>query len=170
MKEFKHYGKSVYKQVIDKDFRSVLRDNNIQYIDLPLLNVDVIKYEKDGITKYAVIRDLIVPEEFVEAVYITESIPDDCNWESLVEDVDAQEHGEEPALMSTKLKHILDMAENMAREKSDDDFMSLMSGGVSTEELGWALISMGYNKDKISTMDTSDVDKSLLNDLMEWLA
>lgn len=169
MKEFKHYGKSVYKQVTGKEFRAVLRDNNIQYIDLPLIDVDVVKYEKDGITKYAVLRELVVPEDYLEVVYTTEFIPDDCDWEKLIEDVDRQERGEEPAIMPTKLKLILDMAENMAREKSDDDFMSMMSEGVSTEELGWALISLGYNKDKISTMDASDVDKDLLDNLMEWM-
>lgn len=168
MKEFKHYGKSVYKQVTGKEFRDVLRNSNIQYIDLPLIDVDVVKYEKDGITKYAVLRELVVPEDYLEAVYTTEFIPEDCDWKKLIEDVDAQEHGEDPALMPTKLRVIIDMAENIAREKSDD-FMSLMSG-ISTEELGWALISLGYNKDKISTMDASDIDKDLLNNLMEWLA
>lgn len=172
MKEFKHYGRSVIKQVADGDFRIALKSNKVAYTDLPVVGIDadVIRYNKDDATKYAILQDKRVAGEFWQAVYITESIPDDCDWERLIEDVNGQEHGEEPMQMTSKLKTILDMAEDMAREHRGFDDILKMSDSVSAEEFGPALLALGYNKDKLQDMDAYDVDSDFLKDIMGWLA
>lgn len=55
MKVLQHYGVDVVFQILEENFRDVLYNANIQYEELPLLNVDVIRYVKDGTTKYACI-------------------------------------------------------------------------------------------------------------------
>ena len=51
MKVLQHYGVDVVFQILEENFRDVLYNANIQYEELPLLDVDVIRYVKDGTTK-----------------------------------------------------------------------------------------------------------------------
>lgn len=166
-KTYLHYGIDVKKQVIDKDFRQGLTDNGISYIDLPVMDVDVIKYVNNDITRYAVIQDRIVPGEFIQAVYITEQIPDDCDWPKLICDVEAQEQGEPAEQMRSKLKMVLDIAEGMVRDKQGFNPLTILDK-PSIEDIGYALISLKYNKDKLSRMNAHDVDSEFLKDLLDW--
>lgn len=171
IKVYMHYGIEVRRQVIDQDFRQVLRDKGIRYIDLPIMDTDVIKYVNDGVTRYAVIKDLIAPEEFWQAVYITEQIPDDLDWDRLIEDVEAQEQGDDPAKMTSKLKMILDAAEQAARDnKMSAGDMDVVFNGVDIEDIGWSLIQMKYGKSKIEGMgQPDDVDADFLRSILDWM-
>lgn len=171
-KPYKHYGVEVIKQVIDKPFKSVLAEQNMSYIDLPILmdGIDIIKYTTDNRVKYAVIKGLIVPDEFYQAVYITHQIPDDLDWNRLVEDVDGQEHGEDPMRLQSKLKVVLDKAELLSRESLVDDIIKVMQG-PGVEDIGFALIQMGYRKAKLRELGAADdVDPEYLQTIIKWLA
>lgn len=47
-KIYKHYGKDVlFQQLEDKRFIDILKDNNIQYTELPILDYRVLLYHKE---------------------------------------------------------------------------------------------------------------------------
>ncbi len=105
LKEFKHYGVTVFYQVVEgQTFKRALSKVGVEYVDLPIMlpvGIEAIRYEKDGAVRYACTRDI----EGGQMVYITERIPDDLDFGKLITDVDGQRHGDAPDRMETKLKN-----------------------------------------------------------------
>ena len=57
LKEFKHYGVTVFYQVVEgQTFKRALRKVGVEYVDLPIMlpvGIEAIRYEKDGAVRYA---------------------------------------------------------------------------------------------------------------------
>lgn len=168
MEKYIHYGIEVIYQVIDTfkgNFRQTLKENGIEWVDLPILNPNVITYVKDGVRRYACIEEL--PEQS-EGIYITESIPLDMDWQKLIDDCDHQERGDAPMEMKTKAKVICEKAEALAyaaaleNRKEDDPFM-MATTEYTVEDLKCAFIALGYSVDDILGMDHHDVDEEFLD-------
>lgn len=169
LKKYTHYGVEVVYQVIDtfkkNNFRQILKENGIEWVDLPILKPDVITYIKDGARKYACIKEL---EEQSEAIYITESIPLDMDFEKLIDDCDHQERGDDPMDMKTKAKLICEKAEEMAYKSAiencaEKDPFIMATTEYTVEDLKCAFIALGYSADDILGMDHHDVDEEFLD-------
>lgn len=138
MEKYTHYGIEVVRQVIDESFTSVLKEAKCQYTELAICpEINVIKYEKDGQTKYALIHPLEGFYDYAEAVYITSQTPDDCNWELLRKDIELQKEGKEPMERKTRLAMLIENAEKLAyniMEKEEEDFNIFASAGPQIDE------------------------------------
>lgn len=169
LKKYTHYGIEVIYQVIDtfknSNFRQALKENGIEWVDLPILEPDVLTYIKDGVRRYACIEEC--PED-TEAVYITESIPLDMDWKKLIDDCNHQGRGKEPMQMKTKAKVICEKAEEMAYKSAiencaeKDPFMMAMTE-YNSEDLKCAFIALGYSREDILNMDHCDVADDFLD-------
>ena len=167
MKKFIHYGKEViYQQLNDATFRDALDKEGISYIELPLIENDVLMYEKNGIEKYACIVKGNAPDVYIENVYITTQIPLDLSWENLLLDCLGQTHGEEPMRLKTKAKMICEksismvLEENVGREK---EFWTEKK--VDPREFRLALCTLGYSIERILEMDHYDVSSEFLEEM-----
>ena len=67
---FKHYGIEVSHQLIGRKFEDCLKEKGIRYIELPLLEDKVLRYEYEGKRRYAYIVPANGREEYLEHVYI----------------------------------------------------------------------------------------------------
>lgn len=77
-----------------------------------LTQIDVLTYDKIKGRRYAYIRQLNRPDDYMEIVYVTERTPDDCNWELLVSGIEAQHNdGAVPMQQMTQAKMLLNAAE-----------------------------------------------------------
>lgn len=162
-----HYGKEVIYQCLqDESFRDYLKLNNIDYVDLPILENDVLTYVKDGVQKYACIEQGIAPDSYIEHVYLTENIPIDLSWNNLIADCKDQYHGEAPMPLKTKAKAILEKASKLAAENKSKEFDWFGDSEVTTEEIKRTLGAMGYYIGDILSMDHHDVDDDFLNTLL----
>ena len=96
-KTYKHYGKDVvFQQLQDMRFINALKENHVEYKELPILDYRVLLYSKDMEDKYAVIIPVNAVETYLENVYITTEIPQDMSLENLIEDINNQRNGEKP--------------------------------------------------------------------------
>lgn len=167
MEKFTHYGIEVVYQLLDtykgNNFRQTLKENGVEWTDLPVLEPDVLTYTKDGVRRYACIKER---QEFTEVVYITESIPLDMDWGKLIDDCDQQNNGEAPMEMETKARIICRKAEEMALEyviennKKENPFFMPR---ITPEELKRAFIALGYSREDILDMDHHDVADDFLD-------
>lgn len=150
---FKHYDKIVYCQTIEGGhFKELLKSEKVDYIELPVLDQDVVYYKR-GLKKEA--YALIKSGEY-EDVYITDSIPLDMNWDLLVKDCEAQKSGKAPMEMVTKAKMIVDKA-CINATKSTDDLLEVPKK-PDTTAIRVALAGMGYGIDDLKQMDHHDID------------
>lgn len=161
MKTFMHYGKEViWQQAYGGEFRTHLKNEGVDFIDLPILGNDVLRYSKDGRTRYACIKSVNAPDEWLEDIYITFDIPLDMSWENLIKDCDAQRHGEPPMALFTKARLICDAALEMIKNHSEFSFFE--DPDVSPADFKLALINLGYRLDDILSMDHHDVSNAFL--------
>lgn len=151
-KSMQHYGRSVFYQQGNIDFKGSLRRQEIPFVELPDLQHDVVFYRYNHGDKYAVIKS----DESGETVYLTCSIPLDLNWDALIRDCDGQLQGELPMEMVTKAKLILDRACLDATEESDDLFDTPKAPRI--EDIRMAIVKQGYSIKELSTMQHYDVD------------
>lgn len=150
---FKHYDRVVYCQTIEGGhFKELLKSEKVDYIELPVLDQDVVYYKR-GLKKEA--YALIKSGEY-EDVYITDSIPLDMNWDLLVKDCEAQKSGKAPMEMVTKAKMIVDKA-CINATKSTDDLLEVPKK-PDTTAIRVALAGMGYGIDDLKKMDHHDID------------
>lgn len=122
MKKYTHYGVEVTRQVVDS-FEKELKNNNIEYLELPINpqtmpepDSKVVKYSKDGASRYALIVPVNRPDDYAERVYLTCQTPDDCDWKLLVEDIEVQYENGDPMQMQTRYEMISKIAEKEAFE------------------------------------------------------
>lgn len=171
MEKYMHYGIEVTRQIIDKTFTSVLREAKCQYTELAICpEINVIKYTKDGQTKYALIHPLDGSYDYAEAVYITSQTPDDCNWELLRTDIELQKDGKEPMERKTRLAMLIERAEKYAYsviEKESGDFNIFASAGPQIDEgklitlIKTYLAEQGITPKDIVKMEHYDVSEEL---------
>lgn len=162
MKKYLHYNEEViYQQLADTSFKDELKKNDIDYMELPILDSDVITYIKDGKRKYACIVVNNTAETYIENVYLTDQIPLDMSWENLVLDCKGQRNGEPLMEMETKAKVICKKAEEMVLAETKCEFYEIPE--VSPEMFRLALISLGYTIDDICGMKHHDINEDFLN-------
>lgn len=168
MRKFKHYGVEVVHQYIDgyRQFENFLESKNAEYRYLPVspgndVRNNVLVYTLDGVKKYA----LLIGSSCI----ITTEIPEDGDWYNLYCDVRDQMDGEEPYQMKSKVKVILELAEQKAVEdirraaKTEmEKLMSLLPQDPEPWNVKMYLSAMGYNIEELLKMDHNDVDE-------EWL-
>ena len=166
---YTHYNIEVIRQVVEGNFKSILKNAGQEYIELAVApELDIIKYAKDGITKYALIRPLNCPDDYAEVVYLTTQTPDDCNWSLLADDVDQQHKGVAPVQRKTRAKMLLDAATKDAYEALDnaEDDNTFSAGPVDEKELLQLikinLASYGVMIDEIKTMEHYDVSEEMI--------
>ncbi|WP_367567229.1 hypothetical protein [Lacrimispora sp.] len=149
---YKRHGVDVIRQYVTS-FREVLANEGVQYTDLTIKpSVDVVTYFHGGEKRYALIKPLSMPDDYTELVYITSQTPDDCDWDKLASDVEAQHKGAAPEQRRTRAKMLLDAAAAAYGEQasvedifavpvsSDDDLIQaieiyLASHGVDAADL-----------------------------------
>lgn len=167
---YTHYGINVVRQILDSPFIITLMQNNVKFIELPLIEHQVLKYETNGIKKYALIQPLNIPDDYLEAVYITTAVPDDGNWTSLIYDIDAQHNdGAEPAQMPSRLKFCTNVASENAFKTLSDKYPAKNFGELpeipENEFLSETVIELarlGWTKDDLLCADSHDVNQEYL--------
>ena len=83
---FKHYGVDVLFQRCECSFADFLKQQGVEYTVLPYLDDIVLRYNVNGVRKYAYITYPNTIDEYVEYVYITTEIPEDLNWKNIESD------------------------------------------------------------------------------------
>lgn len=172
MKVLQHYGVDVVFQILEENFRDVLYNANIQYEELPLLDVDVIRYVKDGTTKYACIGH---EDEGYRCVYITEHIPDDLDFKLLMEDIDNQVRHGVPMEKESKLhklicKVINDITDTMAAEEPLDNFFDSGIKDPTIKDIVAAFkveyAAHAYRLDDLKNMEHSNIDPEFFQEFL----
>ena len=136
MKEFKHYGKEVWRQVLSEtNWVEELKKSGLEYVALPDIEHEIYKYVKDGKERYALIHYPDVPEEYWQEVYIIEKIPDDLNWDNIVKDY-RWEKEENPERFT--------------------DWRNLQAGHIDPKQFRLALMSLGTSLEELKEMDHED--------------
>lgn len=165
MENFKHYGVEVVAQSIDIEFNdgfeSTLKKNGVEYHYLPLVEDRVIKYSKDGETRYAFLYYPRIPDEMLEYSFITKEVPDDMNWKNLYEDYKKQSRGEEPMKLPTRAKVLCQKAEERLSGNKEFAFENFYRE-TSESEFNMSLIHLESSLEEIRGMDHHDVDLSFL--------
>ena len=105
---FKHYGIEVSHQRIGRKFEDCLKEKGIRYIELPLLEDKVLRYEYEGKRRYAYIAPANGREEYLENVYITSEIPEDLSWSNIELDYRIQREKESPMLLPSRARVLYD--------------------------------------------------------------
>ena len=172
MKTFKHYGIDVTRQIIETEFYQTLLKNNIPYTEpacSPDLNLYV--YTVDGMTKYAVVKPLSIPDAYEEAIYITTSIPFDLDFNKLVQDIEAQNDGAAPMQPKTKLKLVLDTILSQIDNKLQPFAAEaeLLSDDEIISQTVIDLAGYGYDKNRLLHSDHDDIDEDFYNKLLEYI-
>lgn len=163
MKQMKHYGVNVTIQYRD-DFREDLKKAGISYMELPILEPDVLTYEYQGKQMFVIIK----PCEESEKVYLASQIPFDMSWENLIRDCDNQDRGAEPMELHTKAYILLQDAVRVAREvkiKEAGGFLFQVAEPTDKEIVTALTLRNGVSVDELMTMDHHDIDDDVLNGL-----
>ena len=162
---FFHYGVEVLYQTIEHSFEEDLKSQNIAYTILPILEHRIVKYSIENKTRYALIRTLNVPEEYIEEIFITERMPDDMNWNRLMEDCRNQIHKENPMEMETFARVMWDKARNMVYENASKR-LDYLTWNPDKKDYEAAIIILGSTIGELLEMDHHDVPEleELIND------
>ena len=164
-RSMQHYGRYVFYQKGNMDFKGLLRRQEIPFTELPDLWHDIVFYRYNHGDKYAVIISDDLREQ---EVYITNAIPLDMSWDLLVEDCRSQMRGNHPMEMDTKAKLILDVACNQVicgiRGLMDSPEL-LTDSNVCAIRM--AIDSMGYKVKDLEEMDHHDIDLKIWNTIIK---
>ena len=175
MRILKHYDVDVAYECISKDFRSILREAKIQYEELPILDVDVVKCNtKEGKTYYACIKEV---EDGYQSIYVTAQIPEDLDFNLLIMDVYNQLVNKTPPIKKeTKLHKLISEVEKeliyfMGLAEAKNDFFTTgiidvdIKDIVQTFKIKYA--NRYYTKEDIKNMDSSDIDSDFMVRFLE---
>lgn len=172
---YAHYGEKVLHQFGGEgfDFEELLEKSGMEYGFLPVFypsnkSIAVAYYIKDGVKKYAVWDGM--------DVYMTEKIPDDCNWMNLIEDVQGQMHGEPPQKLKSRFAAAVELAVAKGRDRiynrHDCNPMEIMFLSENEEnEIFWIakyeLIDYGYSVDYIRNHKETDANEEHITKILE---
>lgn len=176
---FKHYGVEVIHQYItDDSFLHLLERNNVKYQELPT-DKWIVMYTKDDVKRYALIEQRSAPDAYVEEVYITSSIPDDCDWDNLVRDINEQKQGKAPMEMETRFHKYLKRALRNATEELGEKYCNDTSvfdpsvPSIPDDELYQCaaryMSFYGYDKERIKNADTHDVAQNSVEVVLKYI-
>lgn len=168
--EFLHYNQVV--KVFSKDSRSftdILRENEITYEEMLIVNPYVIRFSYNNRIVYACLRAYSAGNN----IYFTNVYPADGDWECLMKDIDNQDlFSKEPVETPSKVSIIIKVAYKMMRryipinENNDDGSMkTLKEKEISLMKL--MIHSMDYSNEDLLKMDHHDVDKTLLEKILK---
>lgn len=164
MEKFIHYGVEVVVQSITEKFEDQLKELDIPYIELPLIEDKVLRYIYNGQKKYAYITYSNIPDEYREKVYITTEIPEDMCWRNIELDYRGQMDNEEPRLLPSRARVLYDKAEEIIKEdRKPTSFLNWIDR-PDKKEIKLALLSLGITWDELKEMNHYDVSDSELND------
>lgn len=162
MKVLTHYGKTVYYQTSKIPFKTVLQENKVAYIDLPILGVNVVQYTADEGELYALICRI---GEHEEEIYITNSIPLDLDWAELRKDCKGQLNGEAPTELITKARLILDLAYATVEPDGPADLFD-STPFPSPEAVRLEIAKLGYTMDDLKDMNHHDIDPKVWKEIV----
>ena len=165
---YKHYGVDVIRQYVTS-FREELTKEGVQYTDLAISpSIDVVTYYRGDNKRYALIKPVSLPDDYMELVYITSQTPDDCDWDKLVSDVDAQHKGAAPERRRTRAKMLLDAAETFYNgQASDEDVFAAptLNEGDLIQAIELYLADHGVKAADLIKAEHYDVSEELLKKL-----
>lgn len=155
----KHYDAEVIMQTTEDDFTDTLKQKGISYSILPIVDLKVVRYHKDGRYKYAVIEK--------NSVYITETIPEDMSWRNLVNDCNAQKNGEEPERLPTRARILYDKVVEHLKSvhtkemdmKKDDAFLDWLDWEPTGRDIDCALMTFGSSLKELLKEDHYDTEE-----------
>lgn len=126
-------------------------------------------YSVDGVNKYAVVKPLSIPDDYAEVVYITTSIPEDLDFNMLVQDVESQNNGEEPMQPKTKLKLVLDtiLFQIDNEVKAFAAKADLLPDEEIISQTVIALSAYGYDRHKLMHSAHSDINADFYAKLLD---
>lgn len=172
---YTHYGEKVLHQFGGEgfDFEEMLDKSGMEYGFLPVFypsnkSIAIAYYIKDGVKKYAVWDDM--------DVYMTEKIPEDCDWIKLIEDVKGQMHGEEPQKLKSRFAAAVDLAvakgQDTISKRHNYDPMEIMFLPEKEEnEIFWIakyeLIDYGYSVDYIKNHTETDANEEYVEKILK---
>lgn len=160
---FKHYGIEVSHQLIGRKFEDCLKEKGIRYIELPLLEDKVLRYEYEGKRRYAYIVPANGREEYLEHVYITTEIPEDLSWSNIELDYRIQKEKESSMLLPSRARVLYDAAKELVRKEQKPTSLMEMIAPVDKKELKLALSNAyGVSWEELKEMDHYDLDDSEL--------
>lgn len=141
-----------------------MKENNVNYTELPILDYRVLLYHKEAENYYAIIVPVNAVEAYVENVYITKEIPLDMDWCSLVEDINNQRSGDCPMELKTKAKLLCEKAEELVleSENKNDEFFASLDTVINPAYFRQALITLGYSIEEVLEMEHHDVSEEYL--------
>lgn len=181
MKKYTHNGVEVLVQSVRyDDFVKNLNDHGITPVELPvyIYHYVVLRYELEGITKYAVSGT----ERY--ETFLTTQVPED-SWESLIKDCQGQANGEKPEKLRSRFNMMLAKAEENAfalisTMPNDLPIMSVMGLSRLPKEGQDAFLSCvkvnmtgyGYDKKYVNGIQLTPLAKEIitkiLNDEYYW--
>lgn len=166
LERFMHYGKEVLYQYLDKPFPKYLKENKIDYVELPIIDDFVVTYEYQGQKRYA-----YMPGSSMCKVYIIEDIPLDMSWENIDLDYMGQEQHEPPMQLKSRAATLIAEADRIisqekAKSQSIEEFLSSAMpepdyDGIKT----YLMFHFGYRVDDIMEMQHDDVPEDVLEGL-----
>lgn len=156
---FKHYGVDVLFQRCECSFADFLKQQGVEYTVLPYLDDIVLRYNVNGVRKYAYITYPNTIDEYVEYVYITTEIPEDLNWKNIESDRIYQEAGDPPMELPTRARVIFDDCKHRwLQENPPKDLMvSFKPRKPDPEEMSQMFIGYNTNLEELKEMDHHDV-------------
>ncbi len=165
---YEHYGTTI-RFSITYDFRQDLVGNGIGFHQIPVLDVDVIRYTTSGSPLYACIKKI----EEGEMVYITTAIPEDLDFALLIKDVDNQRlYNAEPMKMKTKLKKMIDLSTDFLittnKKPNEENFFSLPVEPNIKDVAFQVYRDFGYSKRDIMWMENYDIDPDYRNEFLKY--
>lgn len=152
----------LFQAIGNSSFKQQLKLHSIEYVDLPILNYEIIYYKWEDKERYALIRS----GEY-EEVFITDSIPLDLNWGLFLQDCRNQLDGEPPMEMETKARKIILEAESRACADVDVPDLFDPAPSPSMADIKIEIIKMGFSVKELKQMKHQDVDPDFWKSLIE---
>lgn len=180
MKRLIHNNKEIKFQEGNKSFLDTLNKNGItpQELPDPDFRYRVFKYEIDGAVKYACVIVVNDPEDYIERIFITDSIPEDGFYNMMLDCI-GQLGGEKPTKIKSRLKVALEESSNRVQkwteEKYPDQAFTWMVAGEYPEEIKKArmdyqqlvLCSMGYTAEIVEGLSAPDVNMDYVKSILK---
>lgn len=155
IEKYTHYDVEVIRQYATESFLDYLREQAMEFLELPIVEANVIRYIKDGQTKYAILDE---PDGEGYYIYTTNSVPVDMSWTKLISDIKNQANGEEPLKLMSKTKVLLCKAEEMVNKMNETE----TDDKTFSRDMRLMLVHMGVDLDELKN-NASDVDENYLN-------
>ena len=182
MEKYKHYDVDIMCQYAgDGQYLKKIAAEKIEYVELPIIfrqsnHIKAITYtNKDGKKVITIVApfggdpDPLYPREVILSMF---EAPIDGDYDALYYDIIGQIHGAEPQRMRSRFSVVLsavrkEIAENEPTanmlEMDDEEDATPVDYALIKRRLGW----YGYTPDDIANITVTDVDKELLQKIID---